>query len=111
MWGGGGGGGAAAGAASYQEHAERLPHDAVEQVQGRVPRHHEEVGQEQELPAAVVQQRVVLAAEQRLVRVLGEGTQLPRAATRGRPRPHLKFTKRSVITFHLFNSQRHRFFF
>ena len=56
---------------SDQEHAEGLSHDAVEQVEGRVSCHHEEVRQEEELPAAVVQEGVVLAAEQRLVRVLG----------------------------------------
>ena len=56
---------------SYQEHAESFSHDAVEEVEGRVSRHHEEVGQEEELSAAVVQQGVVLTAEQRLVGILG----------------------------------------
>lgn len=55
---------------SYQEHAERFPHDAVEEVEGGVSCHHEEVGQEEELSAAVVQQGVVLAAKQRLIGVL-----------------------------------------
>lgn len=57
---------------SYQEHAESFPHDAVEEVEGRVSGHHEEVGEEEELPAAVVQQSVVLAAEQRLIGILRE---------------------------------------
>lgn len=56
---------------THQEHAEGLAHDAVEEVQTRVPSHHEEVAEEEELPAAVVQQGVVLAAEQGLVWVLG----------------------------------------
>ena len=60
----------AASSPSYQEHAEGFPHDAVEEVEGGVPRDHEEVGQEEELPAAVVQQGVVLTAEQGLVRIL-----------------------------------------
>ena len=55
---------------SYQEHAESFSHDAVEEVEGRVSCHHEEVGQEEELSAAVVQQRVVLTTKQRLVRIL-----------------------------------------
>lgn len=55
---------------SYQEHAERFSHDAVEEVEGGVSCHHEEVGQEEELSAAVVQQSVVLAAKQRLVGIL-----------------------------------------
>lgn len=57
---------------SYQEHAESFSHDAVEEVEGGVSRHHEEVGQEEVLPAAVVQQGVVLTAEQRLIGVLEE---------------------------------------
>lgn len=56
---------------THQEHAEGLAHDAVEEIQTRVPSHHEEVTEEEELPAAVVQQGVVLAAEQGLVWVLG----------------------------------------
>lgn len=56
---------------THQEHAEGLAHDTVEEVQTRVPSHHEEVAEEEELPAAVVQQGVVLAAEQGLVWVLG----------------------------------------
>lgn len=56
---------------THQEHAEGLAHDAVEEVQTRVPRHHEEVAEKEELPAAVVQQGVVLTAEQGLVGVLG----------------------------------------
>lgn len=75
--GGGPGGGPAA--RPYQEHAEGFPHDAVEEVEGGVPRHHEEVGQEEELPAAVVQQRVVLAAEQRLVGILQRDTRAQRS--------------------------------
>ena len=59
---------------SYQEHAERLSHDAVEEVEGRVSSHHEEVRQEEELPAAVVQQSVVLAPKQRLIGVLQKHT-------------------------------------
>lgn len=55
---------------SYQKHAESFPHDAVEEVKGRVSNHHKEVGQEEELSAAVVQQSVVLTAEQRLIRIL-----------------------------------------
>lgn len=55
---------------SYQKHAESLAHDAIKEVQGRVSHHHEEVGQEEKLSAAVVQQCVVLTAEQRLVRIL-----------------------------------------
>lgn len=55
---------------THQEHAEGLAHDAVEEVQTRVPGHHEEVAEKEELPAAVVQQGVVLAAEQGLVGVL-----------------------------------------
>lgn len=57
---------------SYQEHAESFSHDAVEEVEGRVSCHHEEVGQEEELSAAVVQQSVVLTAEQRLIGILEE---------------------------------------
>lgn len=55
---------------TYQKHAEGFAHDAVEEVNTRVSRHHEEVTEKQELPAAVVQQGVVLAAEQGLVGVL-----------------------------------------
>lgn len=54
----------------YQDHAESLPHDAVEEVQGRVSCHHEEVREEEVLSAAVVQQSVVLAAKQRLIGIL-----------------------------------------
>lgn len=56
----------------YQEHAESFSHDAVEEVEARVSCHHEEVTQEEELSAAVVQQSVVLTAEQRLVGILRE---------------------------------------
>lgn len=56
----------------YQEHAESFSHDAVEEVEARVSRHHEEVAQEEELSAAVVQQSVVLTAEQSLVGILRE---------------------------------------
>lgn len=55
---------------SYQKHAESFSHDAVEEVEGRVSNHHEEVWQEKELSAAVVKQSVVLTAEQRLIRIL-----------------------------------------
>lgn len=54
----------------YQEHAESFSHDAVEEVEGGVSCHHEEVGEEEELSAAVIQQSVVLTAEQRLIRIL-----------------------------------------
>lgn len=57
---------------SYQEHAESFSHDAVEEVEGGVSCHHEEVGEEEVFSAAVVQQSVVLAAEQRLIRILEE---------------------------------------
>lgn len=59
------------GGGTHQEHAEGLPHDAEEEVQTRVPRHHKEVAEKEELPAAVVQQGIVLAAEQGLVGILG----------------------------------------
>ncbi len=49
---------------------ERFAHDAGEEVLRRGARHHEEVAEEQELATAVVQQRVVLTAEQTLERVL-----------------------------------------
>lgn len=57
---------------SYQEHAESFSHDAVEEVEGGVSCHHEEVGEEEVLSAAVVQQSVVLAAKQRLIGILEE---------------------------------------
>lgn len=57
---------------SYQEQAERLSHDAVEEVQRRISSHHEEVRQEEELSTAVVQEGVVLTAEQRLIGILRE---------------------------------------
>lgn len=56
----------------YQKHAQGFPHDAVEEVQGGVSCHHEEVGQEEEFPAAVVQQSVVLAAKQCLIWILDD---------------------------------------
>lgn len=56
----------------YQEHAECFSHNAVEQIQRGISGHHEEVGQEEELSTAVVQQSVVLTAEERLIRVLTE---------------------------------------
>lgn len=56
----------------YQEHAECFSHNAVEQIQSRVSSHHEEVREEEELSTAVIQQSVVLTAEERFVRVLTE---------------------------------------
>lgn len=56
----------------YQKHAESFPHDAVEQVEGGVSSDHEEVAQEEEFSAAVVQQSVVLAAKQRLIGILAD---------------------------------------
>lgn len=76
----------------YQEHAESFSHDAVEEVEARVSCHHEEVTQEEELSAAVVQQSVVLTAEQRLVGILREThirqrqLHLPSLSTRRRRR-------------------------
>lgn len=73
---------------SYQKHAESFSHDAVEEVEGRVSNHHEEVRQEKELSAPVVQQSVVLAAEQRFIRILwGQKsmTGLWRVESRGLP--------------------------
>lgn len=57
---------------SYQKHAESFPHDAVEEVEGGVSCHHEEVGEEEVLPAAIVQQSIMLAAKQRLIGILEE---------------------------------------
>lgn len=59
----------------YQKHAESFSHDAVEQVEGGVSGDHEEVAQEEEFSAAVVQQGVVLAAKQRLIGILAEETE------------------------------------
>lgn len=64
---------------SHQEHAESLSHDAVEEVEGGVSSHHEEVRQEEVFSAAVVEQSVVLAAKQRLIGILWRA--------RGRVRP------------------------
>lgn len=60
----------------YQEHAESFSHDAVEEVEGRVSRHHEEVREEEVFSAAVVQQGVVLTAKQRLIGILQQRKRL-----------------------------------
>lgn len=73
---------------THQEHAEGLAHDAVEEVQTRVPRYHEEVAEKEELPATVVQQGVVLAAEQGLVGVLGGVTRVKGQSDTTSPRAH-----------------------
>lgn len=56
----------------YQKHAERFSHNAVEQIQRRISRHHEEVRQEEELSTAIIQQSIVLTAEESFIRVLTE---------------------------------------
>lgn len=72
---------------THEEHGQGLPHDGVEEVEGGAARHQEEVTEEEVLPAAVVQEGVVLAPEERLKGVLeGEdGGWLLGAECRHRP--------------------------
>lgn len=58
---------------THKEHGEGLAHDGVEEVQGGGPGHQEEVAEEEVFPAAVVQQGVVLAPEERLEGILQGG--------------------------------------
>lgn len=48
----------------HQEHGQGLSHDGVEKILGAGTRHHEKVAEEQILAATVIQESVVLAAEQ-----------------------------------------------
>ena len=57
---------------SYQEHAEGFAHHTIEQIQRWIPGHHEEIGQEEVFTATVIQQSVMLTAEQSLIGILIE---------------------------------------
>lgn len=52
-------------------HAESAAHDSVEQVVGSRARHHKELTDEEVFTAGVVEEGVVLAAEEGLERILG----------------------------------------
>ena len=57
-------------AKTYQEHGQGLAHDGIEEVLRTGACHHEEITNKQILPATVVQEGIVLAAEQTLKGVL-----------------------------------------
>lgn len=56
----------------YQKNAECFSHNAVEQIQCGISCHHEKIRQKQEFSTAIIQQSIVLTAEESFIRVLTE---------------------------------------